>query len=135
MGTKTLNPASFSVLCFNAFKDETPLPCKLAAINDDALTIHIMNTLIEPNKNISSVAIELGEDMAMFAAAVASGLQDITAEKNFHKISDMISSIRWTEDDDIFEKIQTEVQPYNNNKEYSKLAQQLMTILHTGYIF
>lgn len=135
MDTTTISPASFSVMCFSGFEDETPLPCKLAAINDDALTVHIMNTMIEPGKNISSVAIELGENLAMFAAAVANVFNDASAEKKFHEISDLISSIRWTDDDDIFVKIQNQVEPFKDNREYKKLVQQLMTILHTGFTF
>lgn len=129
------HPVSLSILAYNTFKDKTPLPCKLATINDDALTVHIMITMIEPGKNISSVAIELGKNLATFAAVVAHGLKDATAKKNFYEISDLIDSIRWTDDDDIFVKIQNQVEPFKDNREYKKLVQQLMTILHTGFTF
>lgn len=132
---KTTTPNYLSVLIFNAFKDDTPLPAKLAALNDDTLTVHIMNTMIETGKNISTVAIELAENMAMFSAAVAMGIKDEESKIKFREISDLISSIRWTDDDDIFVKIQEKVKPYNANKEYCHLANQILTILHTGYIF
>lgn len=131
--TKTEKPASLAVICFNAFKDDTPLPCRLCAINDDTFTVHIMNTMTNPSKDITSVAIELAEDVALFAAAVASGLEDEDANKTFRIISDMISSISWTDDVNIFAKIEERVKQYDSDYEYCHFAQQILTILETGF--
>lgn len=124
-----------SVIVFYSFRKGAPLPLRLAAANDKALTEWFIGSQITEGFNITSSSIQLIEEVLTFTKAHASTKDDLEAIALVDKISETFEDYMFNDDLADLKKTEQLVDALAKDSEYTALMSVARTALHTGFDF